>query len=128
MSGKSLTAFYKHVNAKLYSSHGVAPLRVNDQVLIKDEDKVQAFNTYFCSVFTALSSIVISLPVNNIQYHSTNVNFTPNVVYEAMRRVNKSLASGPDGILSYFWKKLASILSLSVSILFTASYHFCLTI
>ena len=41
-----------------------------------------------------------------------------------MRRVNNSLASGPDGIPSYFWKKLASVLSLPVSILFTASYHF----
>ena len=67
LSGKSPTAFYKHVNAKLYSSHSVAPLRVNGQVLTKDEDKVQAFNTYFCSVFTAPSSIVISLPTNNTQ-------------------------------------------------------------
>ena len=41
-----------------------------------------------------------------------------------MRRFNNSLASGPDGIASYFWKKLASVLSLPVSILFTASYHF----
>ena len=41
-----------------------------------------------------------------------------------MRRVNNSLASGLDGIPSYFWKKLASVLSLPVSILFTASYHF----
>ena len=41
-----------------------------------------------------------------------------------MRRVNNLLASGPDDIPSYFWKKLASVLSLPVSILFTASYHF----
>ena len=124
LSGKSFTTFYKHVNAKLYSSHGVAPLHVNGQVLTKDEDKVQAFNTDFCSVFTAPSSVVISLPTNNTQYTSTNVNFAPNVVYEAMHKVNNLLASGSDGIPSYFWKKLASVLSLPVSVLFTASYHF----
>ena len=65
LGGKSLTAFYKHVNARLYSSHGVTPLRVNGQVLTKNKDKVQAFNIYFCSVYTAPSSIFISLPTNN---------------------------------------------------------------
>ena len=44
--------------------HGVAPLRVNSQVLTKDEDNIHAFNVYFCSVFTTLSSIVISLSAN----------------------------------------------------------------
>ena len=51
---------------------------------------------------------------------STNVNFAPNVVYEAMRIANNSLTSGPDGIPSYYWKKLASALSLPIFILFAA--------
>ena len=102
---------------------------INSKILTQDADKVRAFNTYFHSVFTAPTDIEIFLLTDDVRHNikSNNIDFSPNspnLVYETMPKASLSLASGPDAIPSYFWNRLASALSLSISIDFTASYHF----
>ena len=52
LNNKSLASFYKHVNAKLSISCGVMNLHVNNIVLVYVEEKAQAFNNFFSSIFT----------------------------------------------------------------------------
>ena len=52
LARNSVSAFYKHVNAKMSTSRGgVARLIVNNDTLINDNDKTCALNSYFSSVF-----------------------------------------------------------------------------
>ena len=59
--------------------------------------------------------------------YSDKIDFSPQVTYEALQKVKVGYSAGPDEILSMFLKKLASCLALSVSVLFTASYHFAVS-
>lgn len=128
LKSNSLAAFYKHVNTKLNSSCGIAPLRVNNEIIIDDEYKARAFNTYFSSVFSVQSND-LAITANHSQLNSSHaisgiVDFSPRVVYEAMRKTKVGYSVGPDLIPSIFWVKLASELTLPISIIFAASYHF----
>ena len=125
LNSKSLASFYKHVNAKLSSSRGVAPLRVNNIVLVDDEEKVQAFNNYFSSVFTRpLNEINTSQLNSACPIFSNIMYFSPRLTYEALLKAKPGYSVGPDLLPSILWVKLAAQLALPVSILFNTSYHF----
>ena len=66
LNNKSLTSFHKHFKAKLSSSRGIAPLRVNNIMLLNDKKKGQAFNNYFSSVFTIPTN-----EINTVELSST---------------------------------------------------------
>ena len=55
---------------------------------------------------------------------SNDVDFSQAVVYKALKNSKRTLSSGPDDISSIFWAKLAAVLALPISIIFSASYHF----
>ena len=52
------------------------------------------------------------------------IDFFPKVVYKAMCNAKHSFSVGPNGLPSIIWVKLATALSLPVSIVFAASYKF----
>jgi hypothetical protein len=124
LSNGSSAAFYKHVNRKLNSSHHVAPLRVNNAVLTNDNDRANAFNNYFASVFNNKRNADIGLSLADVNDCSPPVDFSPTVTYEALRAAKHNYSSGPDLIPSIFWANLAPSLSLPVSIIFSTSYRF----
>ena len=47
-------------------------------------------------------------------------------MYKALKNSKRTLSSGPDDIPSIFWAKLAAVLALPISIIFSASYHFAI--
>jgi hypothetical protein len=125
IQSNSVSGFFKYVGGKLNSFHKVAPLHAADGKLLQsDADKAEALNAYFASVFTVGSVDVTNsstLPECNANV-SNNVNFSTPAVLSALRNAKHTLSSGPDGIPSTFWSKLASALCFPVSIIFTSSY------
>ena len=87
-----------------------------------DADKTELLNDYFSSTCTkddgALPPFHSRVPVG-VEFD--NVTFTPENVFRVMRKLKSSKSSGPDGIPSDLFKKLASHLSLPLSILFNNS-------
>ena len=83
LARNSVSAFYKHVNAKMSTSRGgVAPLIINNNTLISDTDKVCALNAYFSSIFfprdvTTLPLFGVDKPISN------DVDFSQAIVYKA---------------------------------------------
>ncbi len=124
LSSNSLSAFYRHVNAKLNSSRGVAPLRLKDKVITDDTDKAAALNSYFASSFTAPTHITTSLAGTAVNLNDRPIVFSEVVTYKALHNAKHTCSAGPDSIPSIFWAKLASSLALPISILFNASYSF----
>ena len=59
---------------------------------------------------------------------SNNVDFSQAVVYIALKTSKRTLSSGPDDIPSIFCAKLAVVSIISISIIFSASYHFALVL
>ena len=55
---------------------------------------------------------------------SDNVDFSPNVTNKALCNAKHAYSAGPDIIPFILWVKLASVLALPISILFSASYQF----
>ena len=108
-----------------WSRGGVVPLIVNNNTLISDIDKACALNAYFSPIFsprnvTALLLSGVDKPISN------DVDFSQAVVYKALKNFKRTLSSGPDDIPSIFWAKLAAVLALPISIIFSASYHFAI--
>ena len=125
LNSKSLASLYKHVNAKLSSSRGVAPLRVNNIELVDDEEKAQAFNNYFSSVFTRPLNEINTGQLNSAcPIFSNIIDFSPRLTYEALLKAKSRYSVGPDLLPSILWVKFAAQLALPVSILFNTSYHF----
>ena len=96
-------------------------------LITDDTSKASELNKYFSSVFTCN----VDPPNNNVhplaRTHNTSsseVKFTPEVVYKAMRAVKRKLSAGPDSIHSIFWANLASSLYLPASIIFNYSYKY----
>ena len=121
-----VSAFYKQFNAKMSTSRGgVAPLIINNNTLISDTDKACALNAYFSFVFSRHD--VTTLPLYGVDKPITNdVDFSQAVVYKALKNSKRTLSSGPDDIPSICWAKLAAVLALPISIIFSASYHFAI--
>ena len=126
LARNSVSAFYKHVNAKMSTSRGgVAPLIVNNNTLISDTDKACALNAYFSSIFSP--RVVTTLPLSGVNTPISNdVDFSQTVVYKALKNSKHTFSSGPDDIPTIFWAKLAAVLALIISIIFSASYHFAI--
>jgi len=84
----------------------------------------QLLNDYFCSTCTkdngALPPFHSRVPVG-VEFD--NVTFTPENVFRVMQKLKNSKSSGPDGIPSNLFKKLAAHLALPLSILFNNSVH-----
>ena len=105
------------------SRGGVAPLIVNNNTLISDTDKVCALNVYFSSIFSPRD--VTTLPLSGVDKPISNdVHFSQPVVYKTLKNSKRTLSCGPDDIPFIFWAKLAAVLALTISIIFSASYYF----
>ena len=102
LARNSVSAFYKHVNAKISTSRGgVAPLIVNNNTLISDTDKACALNAYFSPIFSPRD--VTTLLLSGVDKAIFNdVHFSQAVVYKALKNSKRSLSSGSDDIHLFF--------------------------
>ena len=107
------------------SSEGCAPIRAEDDTTLQDDaNKAHAFNAYFASVFN--DNIIRSVPPvrRNNRIVSVDVDFSPEIVFKALRSAKRSLSSGPDSVPSIFWANIVAAVTLPVSIIFSLSYKY----
>jgi hypothetical protein len=93
LNKNSLSAFYRHINRKLYSSRAIAPLRnINGSITSVDAHKTEILNAYFASVFSNSSNGTQQQPVTPPALSlnsSINVDFSPSVIFAAILKAKK---------------------------------------
>jgi hypothetical protein len=127
----STGVFYQYVNKRLTGTTRKVSAPLKDpkgNIITDDLIKANEFNAYFSSVFQSDMSVDNDEPPKSSTAATSTsipIDFSPKVVYDAMRTAKKLLSSSPDGIPSVFWAKVALCLSFPASIIFGCSYKFC---
>ena len=103
----NLGSFYRFVNRKIGSSDStLGPIRNSSGDIVEDPvAKSNIFNEFFSSVFTADNGTVPTFEKRvseNVEFR--NVNFTPAIVYAALKRLKPSTSAGSDGLPNIFLK------------------------
>jgi hypothetical protein len=101
-------AFFKYVNSRLKTHAKIPDLIVNGTKISSDQDKAQALNDYFCSVFTQedLSNITslrdTDLPIPGLD----DITIHKEMVLKKLHKLNPSKSPGPEGFHPRILKEL----------------------
>jgi len=88
-----------------------------------NDEKVNIFNTFFASVFTADNGTVPHFPAR-VDGHVCldSIDFSPATVYKTLKRLKSSTSVGPDGLPNVFLKQCSSALAVPLSHIFEISF------
>lgn len=120
-----LNKFWKYVSAKTLSRKQLGALRNQQgELVVDDSQRAELLNNHFKSVFTVddnkpfTPDVVLGSSMNSIDFSPVNV-------YRFLLKVKNKLSYGVDSIPSIALHKLAVVLALPLSIIFTRSIQTC---
>lgn len=108
--------FWRYVKSTLAVESTIPNLLEGELEIENVNEKADVFNKYFSSVFTQDDNINFS--VNGIDALLTDIDVSPYIVYEVLKRVKSLSSCGPDKLPSLIFRKLALSLSLPLSLIF----------
>ncbi len=115
--------FWQYVNSKLKCRAGLPTIQREDGSSSEtDFEKVCTINDFFGSVFQSDQTAPLQIPKENVQPTSV-VKFPPEIVYSYLRQTPSKYSSGPDGLPSILFRKLAFQLAQPLSSIFEVSFH-----
>ena len=123
MKSNDTSKFFKFMNARLKNLKS-APLLVDDNGNRYSEnvEKANLFNNYFCSVFTKDDGKSNVFPFKT-ESKLLNLCFDEVCVQNAMKNMKSSFSIDPDGLCSFFLKRLSFSLCKPLSKIFKLSYQ-----
>ena len=110
---------------RFFKSKSAIPdvIKIGGLSLFSSEEKADAFNTYFASVFTSDSNY--SLPLISPSQSSSNfldsITVSEFEVQSLLSSLSPSKATGPDGIPAYILKRCSKVIAPSLTVLFELS-------
>jgi hypothetical protein len=115
--------FFSYVKSVFGRSHTIPDIVFGGVVISDPVGKANAFNDYFCSVFTVDDG---HLPRFGVRTHSSisNVVFTADRIVRAFKKLHNSFSSGPDQIPAILLKKCSSFLIEPLRRLFTVVFAY----
>ena len=117
---KRLWSFIKHQKKDQCS---IPPIHVNDTTLTDSQEKSNAFNDYFTSVFTQEDLSAVPT-MNGIPFPEIpHISISEEGVANLLRTLNHHKATGPDNIPAYFLKELSEELAPILTLIFQSSLH-----
>ena len=116
---------WSYIKSKKVDYCGVAPLRYNDTTYTDPKDKATILNNYFTSVFISEDGHMPTLDDNSFP------NISPIFIHNEgvaglLSNLEDHKASGPDEIPTTLLKRLATVISPILTMIFQASLHQCL--
>ncbi len=118
-------AFYNYVNGKLKTRPGVSNLKTKEGTATTDEEKAEALNKFFMSVFTREdTSAVPSFELNKIinsPMEDLNVSFEE--VKKQLEELNPTKSPGPDNMHPRILKELCPVISEPLAMIMTKSLN-----
>ena len=122
-NSKDPRTFWQYVKIKdKGGSKEIPPLDDNDITICDSKLKADLFNEYFSSVFVEDDNKPFHCQ-NKTDSILPNIIFEPFEVYNALLSIQPKLSFGPDLLPSIFLNKLALVLALPLSLIFTKSYN-----
>ena len=88
------------------------------QYIFDNHTKADLLNDYFASVCVTDNGVMPVMQPPIIVDNLSDINFTPDRLFNIMRKLKNSLAAGPDGYPPMCFKKLASCLADPLCMLF----------
>jgi len=120
IDGNNVGGFFSFVNRKLSCKRGLGAFCTEGgDVITKDDERSELLNNYFASVCTKDDGAV---PIFDraVPADATieSVDFTPESVYAAIRKLKTGGSSGPDGFPPVMFKNLAGSLTEPLALMF----------
>ncbi|GAB0209633.1 mitochondrial enolase superfamily member 1 [Grus japonensis] len=119
--------FFKYVNSKRRSKENIGAILVEDAHLTnRDEEKVEAFNVVFASVFNNIDSPWATRSPESEDYECGNSDFScvdTEIVRDQLYQLNVHKSMGPDGFPPRLLKELADITVGLLSIIYQGSWE-----
>ena len=122
LHAKSDPAFWGFLRSKLSYKSEIPCLLHENKIVVDNKAKADLFNDYFCSVFTKDDGNFPDWDIDPPTKFLSFVDFSPEEVYEQLKRQKNKFSSGPDGIPPFFLKKCALTLAFPLSILFNFAF------
>ncbi len=118
----NLNSFWNYVKSNLvYKSTLPCLLDSNNKIISDNKQKADLLNHYFCSVFVDDDNIEHNWSISESVSSLETVEITPALVHNKLKKLPSKLSCGPDGIPPFLLKKLASVLDVPLSIIFSKS-------
>ena len=100
---------------------------MDEKYIFKNQCKANHLNDYFASICVANNGVVSEMQPLNIDNNLSVIEFTPNRLYNIMRKLKNPLAAGPDGFPHLFFKKTSVLPADPLCVLFNHIFR-CETI
>ena len=114
--------FYGYVNSKLKSSTQIPPLNTPNGIAESDAEKADSLNTFFHSVFTSDNGFDLELvPHLNFSQFMKDIEVSEEDILMAIHNLADKLSYTPDGIPSYFLKRIVCAILPFLTHLFNIS-------
>jgi len=115
----NIRSFYNFVNRRMSDKAKISDIRCPDGSLTSDNlEKSNIFNAFFSSVFTSDNGLCPAPPSRVNDTFIKTVTFTPDAVFETLKKLKPSTSSGPDGLPNVFLKTCARALSVPLCHIF----------
>ena len=125
IQSEDVRKFYKFVNSKLKNTKNIGPIKKSDGTLaLENFEKATLLNDFFASVFTVDNGIIPDF--ENIAprgIYLSNVNFTPEKIFEKLKTLPNKKSRTPDMIPCLLYKKLALSLCEPLATIFNVSFQ-----
>ncbi|GAB0195083.1 mitochondrial enolase superfamily member 1 [Grus japonensis] len=119
--------FFKYINSKRRSKENIEPILVEDGHLTnRDEEKAEAFNAYFGSVFNNADRAWAALFTESEDHKCGNSDFPfvdTEIVRDQLYQLNVHKSMGPDGIHLAVLNELADVMAGPLSITYQRSWE-----
>ena len=119
----NIKAFWKYVNKRRKNKRHIPNLVCKDGTLTKtDEEKANALNEQFCSVYSNEDLDNIPLfPDRKIDTFLKRIDITSEIVLKKLQNLKIDKASGPDEVHPFILKNCSTILVQPITIIFNLS-------
>ncbi|KAK4822413.1 hypothetical protein QYF61_015160 [Mycteria americana] len=119
--------FFKYVNSKRRSKENIGQILVEDGDLTnRNEEKVEAFNVVFASIFNNIDRPWAARSPESVDYECGNSDFpfvSTEIVKDQLYQLNVLKSTGPDGIHPRALKELADVMAGPLSIIYQSPWE-----
>ena len=115
--------FWKYIKSIRKDQHGIAPLNVNDTVIVNSKDKAEALNCQFQSVFTHEHLSHLPSCCGPSQPVIPDISISVDGVLNLLKTLDTKKASGPDQIPARILKLCAEEIAPILTVIFIQSLN-----
>ena len=118
----NLGKFYRFVNNRTSCKSGIGTLiDAENKPVIDDRQKASLLNDFFATAGTVDNGVSVDIEREVPDSVSLdNINFSPEAILRAIRKIKPKTMAGPDGYSSYLSKKIGNSLAFPLSIIFSS--------